>query len=638
MELWRNRLWGTCWTFPDGKSRSFAVHATPTGGTAGRFNLSSRRVNDFVIGHAHCMKQFLPLALSLAMLPAAPILHAAEPEYPLTEDSKPHDDVPKGEKIEFVFADSKIFPGTTRKVTVYVPKQYDGTKPACVYVNQDGVQWEAPVVFDNLIAKGDMPVTIGVFVTPGVVKALDGNAALDRFNRSLEYDGMGPDYARFLLEELLPAVEEKKTTDGRKIVLSKNGNDRAIGGSSSGAICAFITAWERPEEFSRVFTAICTMVGLRGANVYPTLVRKYEPKPIRVFQQDGGNDNNAYGGDWWMGNQELERALTFAGYEHAHAWGEGGHNGKQGTAVFPDAMRFLWKDWPTPVKAGAGSSQLKEILIPGEDWQVAWEGGKFTEGCAHNAKGEGFFNDIPNARTYKIGLDGKVTEFLANSRNANGQAFGPDGRMFVVVDKEQQIAAYDEQGHATVFAEGIRGNDLVVLHNGNTYVTEPGDSTRPGNVWLIKADGTKQIVDTGMRFPNGVAASPDQSLLYVADSRTHWVTSYQVQADGTLKYKQRYYHLHVPDTADDAWPDGMEADSAGRLYVATRLGLQVCDQAGRVNCIIPTPNGKASNVTFGGADFDTLYVTADDRVYRRKVKTRPAPSFAAPVKPTAPRL
>ncbi|MEP6670539.1 MAG: SMP-30/gluconolactonase/LRE family protein [Chthoniobacter sp.] len=585
------------------------------------------------------MKRLLPFALSIATLLATPTLRAAEPDYPVSEDSKVHDNVPKGELIKFDFAQSKIFPGTTREVTIYVPKQYDGTKPACVYVNQDGVQWGAPVVFDNLIAKGDIPVTIGVFSKPGVVKALDGKAALDRFNRSYEYDGMGDGYARFVLDELLPAVEQKTTSDGHKILLSKNGNDRAIGGSSSGAICAFIAAWERPDAFTRVFTSVCTMVGLRGANVYPTLVRKYEPKPIRVFQVDGSNDNNIYGGDWWMANQELERSLTFAGYEHEHVWGEGGHSGKQGTALFPDVMRFLWKGWPTPVKAGEGSPQLKEILIPGEGWQQVWEGGKFTEGMSSNAKGEVFFTDVPNSKTYKIALDGKITEFIADSHKGLGQAFGPDGKLYAVAGGAQQIVAYDENAQAKTIAEGFRGNDLVVLHNGNVYVTEPGwDGTKPSNVWLIKPDGTKSVVDTGLKFSNGITVSPDQSLLYVADSRSHWVYSYQIQPDGLLNDKQRYYHLHMPDTADDSGADGMEVDSAGRLYVATRLGLQVCDQAGRVNCIIPTPNGKVSNVVFGGADFDTLYVSAGDKIYKRKVHAKAAPSFAAPIKPAAPHL
>src|SRR5438034_434253 len=200
---------------------------------------------------------------------------------------------------------------------------------------------------------------------------LRSDEALDRFNRSYEYDGLGDNYARFLLEELLPEVEKKKTADGRPIRLSKNGNDRCIGGASSGAICAFTAAWERPDAFRRVFSAIGTYVGLRGGDRYPTLIRKYEPRGLRVFLQDGANDLNIYGGDWWMANQMMERALAFSGYEVQHAWGEGGHSGNHGTAIFPDVMRWLWKDWPQPVKGGpTRNDTLNALLVPGEDWQL----------------------------------------------------------------------------------------------------------------------------------------------------------------------------------------------------------------------------------------------------------------------------
>ena len=207
---------------------------------------------------------------------------SAETDYPLTEDSKAQAGVPQGELLRFNFDRSNIFPGTTREVSVYVPRQYDGTTPACVYVGQDGGGFNATTVFDNLIAKKEIPVLIGVFIRPGVVKATDTNA-LDRFNRSLEYDGLGPDYSRFLLSEIFPAVEKLKAADGRALRLSTNGNDRCIGGASSGAICAFTAAWERPDAFSRVFSSIGTFVGLRGGNEYPTLLRKFEPKAIRVF-------------------------------------------------------------------------------------------------------------------------------------------------------------------------------------------------------------------------------------------------------------------------------------------------------------------------------------------------------------------
>ena len=576
------------------------------------------------------------LAAFLVLLP----FHLfAETDYQLGPDSKPQDGVPKGELIKFQFDQSKIFPGTTRDVSIYVPAQYDPAQPACVYVNQDGVQWNAPVVFDNLIARKELPVIIGVFVMHGRVPALDGEKALDRFNRSLEYDGLGADYARFLLEELLPAVEQKTTTDGRAIRLSKSGNDRCIGGSSSGAIAAWTAAWERPDAFSRVFSTIGTYVSLRGGDRYPGLVRKYEPKPLRVFLQGGSGDLNIYGGDWWMANQTMQRALAFAGYEHAFEWGDGGHNGKHGSALFPEAMRFLWKDWPASVKAGAGSPQLKDILLPGEDWQLVGEGYKFTEGPASNAKGEVFFNDVGSSKTYRIGADGKPTPFVEESGGGDGQAFGPDGRLHAVASRENKIVAYGPDATMQPLADGFRGNDLVALHNGNVYVTEPGwDGTKPSNIWLVKRNGEKAIVDTGLKFSNGITVSPDQSLLYVSDSRSHWVYSYQIQPDGTLRHKQRYYWLHSPDTADDSGADGMEVDTTGRLYVATRLGLQICDQAGRVNCIVPVPNGKVSNVVFGGAEFDTLYVTAGDRVYKRKVKAKGAPSFQPPIKPKPPGL
>jgi len=585
------------------------------------------------------MKKTRILPPILLFLVVAVTLAQTAENYPVNPDSKPQPGVPKGEVLKFTFENSKIFPGTWREYWVYVPAQYSPDKAACVYVNQDGIQYEAPTVFDNLIHKKEMPVTIGVFVMHGRVKAADSNAALDRFNRSFEYDGLGDNYVRFLLEELLPDVETKKTSDGRAIRLSKNGNDRAIGGASSGAICSFTAAWERPAEFSRVFSAIGTYVGLRGGDRYSTLVRKFEPKPIRIFLQDGSGDLNHQGGDWWMANQSLERALTFAGYEVQHVWGEGAHNGKHATAIFPDAMRWLWKDWPEPVKAGQSkNSMLVDILIPGQGWQLVSESYRFTEGPAVNAKGEVFFSDIPASKAYKIGLDGKVSVFVEDSKKSNGQAFGPDGRLYAVATGEPKILAYDANGKATTIAEGFLGNDIVVAHNGNIYVTNPAGGNEGSKVWLIKPNGDKKVVDTGLVYANGITLSPDQSLLYVADYRSHWVYSYQIQPDGSLQYKQRYYWLHEYDPVDASLADGIRVDRDGRLYVATRLGIQVCDQAGRVNAIIPTPNGRVSNVSFGGENFDTLFATCGDKIYKRKLKVKGAQGWDVPNKPAAPRL
>jgi gluconolactonase len=558
----------------------------------------------------------------------------AEPDsYVPGPESKPQAGVPQGELIKFDFAGSKVFPGTTRHVTVYVPRQYDPAKPACVCVDQDGVQFSAPTVLDNLIARGEVPVMVGVFVTPGVVNPPDPATALARYDRSLEYDGLGDAYARLLLDEVLPEVETKATADGRPVHLSHSGNDRAIAGSSSGAIAAFTAAWEHPEAFSRVISAIGTYVGLRGGEVYPTLIRKYEPKPIRVFLQDGSNDLNIYAGDWWMANQTMERALEFSGYEVNHEWGDGMHSGKHITSILPDALRWIWKDWPKPVAKGQSKNgALKALLIAGEEWQGDIPSWSYFGGPAFDAKGR-----------MVVALDPKVTLGQA------GKAFvgtppwwisgsthlGPDGKFYCTYGPK--ILAYDRNGNASTVAD-IPGRELTVAHNGRVYLTEPGKADADSKVWLVAPDGKKTVVDTGLRRATGVALSPDQSLLYVADGASHWIYSYQVQPDGSLSDKQRYYWLHVADAEDESHAEGMCCDQAGWLYVATDLGIQVCDQAGRVNAILPLPGGRVMSVAFGGEHFDTLYAMSGGNLYRRRLNTTGANPWAPPVLPPTPKL
>lgn len=609
------------------------------------------------------------LACTLALFCAAPSLVFAQ-DFQITEDSKPQDNVPKGETLKFTFAESKIFPGTTRNVTVYVPKQYDPAKPACVWVHQDGVQYNAPVVFDNLIAKGEMPVTIYIAASPGVVKALDSAKVLDRYNRSYEYDGLGDHYARFVLEELLPFVEKQKTSDGRAIVLSKNGNDRCIGGESSGAVCAFTAAWERPAEFRRVYSNIGTYVGLRGADRYPTLLRKYEPKPLRVFLQDGENDLNIYAGDWWMANQTMERALIWAGYEVTHVWGKGGHDGRDATASFPDAVRWIWKDWPKePKNSGTKNPFLNEILIPGEGWQEVKGEYKTPQKLTVDPSGKITF--LHNQEhPVRLETDGKLTPLKAKKGAVDSWSFGPDGQTYWLVKWEDNdlassiagggegLVSVDAAGKEKILAKGVRGN-LVALPNGTFYTISPGGDHWMSRILLILPTGQIKSVDgppelppvmsveefraanirgTGLRYASGAVASPDRSLLYVSDAAGQFVYSYRIEADGTLSHKQRYYHLHVPDDEDGSRASGMAVDADGRLYVATPLGIQVCDQAGRVNCIVPVPQGAVESITFGGPNLDTIYVIADGKIFQRKVKTKGVPSFAPAVKPAKPKL
>ncbi len=259
----------------------------------------------------------------------------ASDSYPLGPDSQPNPSVTAGKTFSFQQTDSGIFPGTTRTITVYVPAGYKGDKPACVYVGLDGLGFNAATVFDNLIAQHAMPITIGIGVSPGSVAS--ANAPENpRFDRSFEFDSLSNRLARFVIEEVIPQVEQHKTPDGQTIMLSSNPDDRAIGGGSTGAIAAFTVAWERPDAFRRVFSAIGTYVGMRGGEQYYVLVRKTEPKPLRIFMQDGVHDEWPGGpemGDWWMSNQTMNRALEFAGYDVRHVWGAGTHNGLQASVL-----------------------------------------------------------------------------------------------------------------------------------------------------------------------------------------------------------------------------------------------------------------------------------------------------------------
>jgi sugar lactone lactonase YvrE len=352
--------------------------------------------------------------------------------------------------------------------------------------------------------------------------------------------------------------------------------------------------------------------------------------------QDGSNDLNIYGGDWWMANQMMERALTFAGYEVNHVWGDGGHNGKHATEVFADAMRWLWKDWPAPIKAGqTKNAMLNDILIPGEDWQRVdkYPFFDYVEHCAVNANGEVFFSG--SRKIYRMSLDDQVTVFRDNIGYPHGLAFGPDGQLYIVAPHTNQVIACTADGRMTVVADNFKGESIVVRHDGSIYSTE-GD---PKADWVSFVSSISPAAKrwAKMRYAKGITLSPDQSLLYVNDYHSHWVESFQIQPDGSLENRQHYYYLHVTDY-NLSCADGMCVDSYGRLYVATALGVQVCDQAGRVNVIIPTPEKRCRHLCIGGENFDTLFVFCGYKIFKRKLKVKGVLPFQPPVKPAKPRL
>ena len=281
------------------------------------------------------------IALAAFFLVAA-VGYSAD-DYPLGPDSKRQEGVPEGVVTKHQWH-SKIFPGTVRDYWIYVPKQYAADKEVCLMVFQDGGgyantngQFRVPVVFDNLIQKREMPVTIGLFINPGEVPAAEpGQKA--RSNRSFEYDSLGDQYSRFLLEELLPEIEKKYR-------ITRDPAGRAICGISSGAICAFTVAWEHPDQFSKVLSHVGSFTNIRGGHVYPALIRKTDKKPIRVFLQDGANDLDNLHGNWPLSNQEMAAAFKFKAYDYRFEFGDGGHNGKHGGAILPEALRWLWRDY-----------------------------------------------------------------------------------------------------------------------------------------------------------------------------------------------------------------------------------------------------------------------------------------------------
>lgn len=280
-----------------------------------------------------------------------PMRERPDVRYEHGADSQRKEGVPRGKITDFTWTNSAAFPGTIRHYSIYVPAQYDASKPAALMVFQDGHTYlkedgdfRVPIVFDNLIAAKEMPVTIGVFIDPGFKRTEfppKRDWRPEPENRSFEYDSLTNSYSKLLLEEILPEV--------RKLYnITDDPEGHAIGGISSGGICAFTVAWERPDQFRKVLSHVGSFTNIRGGNKYPDIIRASEPKPIRIFVQDGANDNRSRrpGWNWVIGNYNLVAALEEKDYDYKYVFGEGGHNGNHGGVILPDSLRWLWRDYP----------------------------------------------------------------------------------------------------------------------------------------------------------------------------------------------------------------------------------------------------------------------------------------------------
>ncbi|MCA9127195.1 MAG: gluconolactonase [Planctomycetales bacterium] len=573
---------------------------------------------------------FLVSTCGLGIILTQDALSQEEENYSTSTDSERQEGVPVG-KIEGPFdLESNVFPGTKRQYWIYVPAQYEPEKAACTLIVQDGLKraegWKLPIVCDNLIHAKQMPVTIGIFVTPGEVPPAVGQAE-SRYNRSFEYDSLGGDYARFLLEELIPAVSSSYN-------LSTDPNDRMLAGSSSGAICAFNAAWERPDAFRRVFSSVGTYVGLRGANELATLVRKMEPKPLRVFLQDGSRDLNIYAGDWWIANQALLSSLTWAGYDVNHIWGEGGHNAKHSTAIMPEALRWLWRDYPQPISVGSSPVERRiDMLVPNVGWQEVSSGHEYAGAPACNAAGELFFCDPKAGRIYRVGEDGKTRIFADQIGNIGSMAFGPNGKLYGCRDGKHFVS-FDTEAKEETLLSNCTCEAFVAMPNG-IYYSDPSSRS----LWYCDYAGMTKKVMANSEPVSALCPTVDHAFMHIVSAQQPFTYHAQIGTTGLLEFKQPYGYLHMPYQQSQSGARAIVSNFENHSLVATKIGVQVLDQLGRVNLILRNPSVETVNgMAFGGSGKDTLFVTAGGSVFKRALKTQGRASFDAPVQPPKPGL
>lgn len=551
-------------------------------------------------------------------------------------DALVNDSVPHGTVESMPAWESKIFPGTIRDWAIYVPAQYKAEEPAALMVFQDGERmrdtkgrWRIPTVFDNLIARGEMPPTIAVFINPGheISKPRRGNRSS---NRSFEYDSMGDRYTRFLLEEIIPEVEKRYR-------LSTDPAMRAIGGSSSGAICAWTVAWERPDQFGKVYSSVGSFTNLRGGNVYPALVRKTEPKPIRIYMADTSGDiDNAFG-SWPWANQRMASALNYMGYDVRFDWAEGyAHNADFGSFHFPEAMKWLWrKETHTPVLDTSGDLggdlTLLRLLIPGESWEVVASNLGFADAPCADGAGNFYYSDMRAPAVYRVDADSGMQTLIAKEP-VSGLMFGPDGLLYGCQGAQERVISIDpNNGAVEVVATGVRPNDLVVSDDSRVFITE----TRAKQVTRIDLKtGAVTVVDEGINRPNGIALSGDGGTLAVSDSGGDSTWTFRVHPDGKLDAKMATMPMRLAINPDGDFKfnepppyltasrgDGMAVDKQGRYYVTSAVGVQVFDSTGRPCGVLPKPDPQQplTSCTLAGKNRDYLYVTNGTTVYRRKL-------------------
>jgi len=349
-----------------------------------------------------------------------------------------------------------------------------------------------------------------------------------------------------------------------------------------------------------------------------------EPKPLRIFMQDGSNDQNIYGGWWYQENQSVAASLEYAGYDVKFVVGTEGHSGRQGSSILPDVMRWLWRDYPKPIAASTGGPGVRhyitDFLDPASDWKLAGEGYGSVDGLAVDKDGSLFFADTKASRIYKKSGDAGPVLFKDNA-GGGGMMFGPDGRLFVAEPARHRIVSLAPDGAEKIIA-AVNPSDLAVTSAGRIYYTD----TDGRRIWLIDTDGKRRMVFEAraadrIQSLSGLRLSPDEHLLDVADRNSRWIWSFEIGLNNDLRNGMEFHHLEASDESTATGAAGMTLDNTGHLYVATALGIQICDQPGRVVGVIRKPQpGALTSVAFGGPDLRTLYAAAGGKVYSRTLR------------------
>lgn len=299
------------------------------------------------------------------------------------------------------------------------------------------------------------------------------------------------------------------------------------------------------------------------------------------------------------------------------------------TAVLSTIAATAWADDPvTPVIPG--------VVAGGIEIQLIKEGFTGTEGPITLPDGSLIFTETQANRITRIAADGSTSTFIGDSNGANGLGFTVNGDLYAAQTLKPSVGIIYPQSKAKVLADQFEGtplgrpNDLVVDKKGGVYFTDPGVAAKPGEppktkpaVYYIKPSGELLRIITDIERPNGIQLSPDEKVLYVANTAGEYVFAYDVAADGSIGPRRKFAlleGLRKTETGTSSGADGLAVDAEGRLYVATTEGIQVFSRIGIALGTIALPKAP-QNLAFAGPDKKTLYVVGRGSAYKFAVLT-----------------